>query len=49
MAIDRQADVVLTSSAGMVASTKLLPLALKAKIIGWAVAPSEAPTAPPVW
>ena len=31
MAIDRQADVVLTSSAGMVASTKLLPFGLESQ------------------
>ena len=31
MAIDWQADVVLTSSAGMVASTKLLPFGLESQ------------------
>ena len=31
MAIDRQADVVLTSSASMVASTKLLPFGLESQ------------------
>ena len=31
MAIDRPADVVLTSSAGMVASTKLLPFGLESQ------------------